>query len=328
MEHGTAVWASERWRARAVAWLDERLAATGTVRTGEVTQPRVRPWGTVLTAPTDEGQVWLKAPAPPSAYEVPLYLVLARVVADQVPRPIAVDVERGLLLLADGGSAVGAGREAAAAITVLPRYAELQRALAPHARALLAAGVPDMRPAVMPGRFDEAVAAVSRYVERHGGEDDRETLRRVSALRATFSGWCERLAASPVPASLDHNDLHPGNVLTDDEGRVRFHDWGDGVVAHPFASMLVALGRLGAPSVFRRVRDSYLATFTDLAPRAALVAELELACRLAKVARALTWERALAAADPLADHEVLRRFARAPLETLGTLLAESPFALP
>ncbi len=55
---------------------------------------------------------------------------------------------------------------------------------------------------------DEAVAAVGRYVGRHGTADDRETLRRAEAMAGRFGEWCERLGGAAVGASLDHNDLH------------------------------------------------------------------------------------------------------------------------
>ncbi len=287
-----------------VAWLDERLAAAGIARTGEVTRPRERPWGTVLTAPTTTGPVWLKIPGRQTRYEVPLYRVLARVVPDDVPRVIAADVEHGRLLLADGGRPLD-GPDAMAA--ALPIYARLQRALAPHVDALLAAGVPDMRPAVMPQRFDEAVAALGRRVEH---DVDREVLGRVAAMRPAFVGWCELLATSAVPASLDHNDLHARNVLTRGDGALRFHDWGDSVVAHPFTTML-------AGPADRAARDAYLRVFADLAPHAELVAELAIACRVARAARALTWDRALGPPDEAVEP----RFARAPLEILAGLLA-------
>ena len=48
---GVTVWSSPAWRAEAVAWVDERLAAACLQRTGEVEQPRVRPWATVLRVP-------------------------------------------------------------------------------------------------------------------------------------------------------------------------------------------------------------------------------------------------------------------------------------
>lgn len=37
--HGVEVWSSASWRALAVSWLDEQLAAAGIERTGEVEQP-------------------------------------------------------------------------------------------------------------------------------------------------------------------------------------------------------------------------------------------------------------------------------------------------
>ncbi|HYZ98766.1 MAG TPA: hypothetical protein VE575_08460 [Acidimicrobiales bacterium] len=44
-----------------MSWLDEHLAAASIDRRGEVEQPHVRPWATVLRAPTAEGVVWMKA---------------------------------------------------------------------------------------------------------------------------------------------------------------------------------------------------------------------------------------------------------------------------
>jgi hypothetical protein len=109
-------------------------------------------------------------------------------------------------------------------------------------------------------------------------------------------------------------------------GRVRFYDWGDSVVAHPFASMLLGLGMLhqqlgvGAddPAVVRP-RDAYLEVFGDLASRAELVEELELACQVAKAGRALSWDRALR----MRGAEEAGEFADAPLHALRSLLSGS-----
>ena len=57
--YGVAAWSSPTWRDSAVSWLDEQLAAAGLERTGEVKQARLRPWATVLRAPTADGPVWL-----------------------------------------------------------------------------------------------------------------------------------------------------------------------------------------------------------------------------------------------------------------------------
>jgi hypothetical protein len=301
-------------------WLDERLAAAGLRRTGEITCPHDRPWGTVHTAPTTGGPVWLKAPGDGTVFEVALYDLLSRVVPDHVLHPIAIDLDRGWVLLPDGGTTLGdAGTDLVdGLVTILPQYARLQRDLAPHTGALLSSGVADMRPETMPDRFDDAVAAVT-----DGPLDD--PLDDVRALRDTYIEWCARLAASPVPASIDHNDLHPWNVFLDG-GRARFYDWGDAVVAHPFASMLVTaavvrrhLGVRHDDPAVRRIRDAYLEVWSDLAPHRELVAELELACWVGKVARALTWDRALRAQG----HDQAREFADAPRQHLTALLADS-----
>src|SRR5690349_3614250 len=97
------LWTSAEWRRGAVSWMDERLADAGATRTGEVEQPRVQSWATVLRAETNRGVVWLKACGPGTAFEVPLYPLLHRLAPDRVLTPIAVDVERSWLLLPDGG---------------------------------------------------------------------------------------------------------------------------------------------------------------------------------------------------------------------------------
>jgi aminoglycoside phosphotransferase (APT) family kinase protein len=181
----------------------------------------------------------------------------------------------------------------------------------------------------MPDRFIQALEAVASASADSEDSVGRAVHRQVAAMEQTVASWCERLAASPVPPSLDHNDLHPSNVLGDGAGDARFYDWGDSVVAHPFAAMLVPLGF--AQHVLRaslddlrllRARDAYLDVFGDLAPRQELIETLALACRIGKIARVLTWDRAvrseLERGEPMAD-----RFATAPLQTLASVLDAS-----
>ena len=311
-----ALWSSAAWREQAEGWIDRRLAEAGLERTGAVEQPRVRPWATVLRAPTTGGDVWMKAAGPATAFEVGLYALLAREAPDVVLDPLALDAPRGWMLLPDGGPSLGERLEGAAQAeamaAALAQYGRLQRALAPHAHALPALGVPDMRPAAMPARFADALAAAHDAAPA-GAE---AALARIAGMEGAVVGWCERLAASPVPDSLDHNDLHAFNVLG--SGPYRFYDWGDAVVAHAFAALLVPAQVLEGPAL-ERARDAYLDAFADLAPRAELIETAELARRVAIVARALTWERALRSAreqgEPVDPH-----FAHAPYEELTALL--------
>jgi hypothetical protein len=320
------VWSSEGWRAGAGAWLDERLGEVGWARTGPVEQPHVRPWATALRAPTTGGDVWLKAAGPGTAFEIGLYGVLSRVAPDRVLAPVAADVERGWIVLPDGGPPLRERLEGQplvdALAAALADYGRLQRDLVPHVDELLAAGVTDMRPAIMPERFEEALAVTA-------DEPDRARRDRIVALRPDVARWCGELAASALPASLDHNDLHPGNILDGAGGAdghgARFYDWGDSVVAHPLSALLVPL-RVAAHILgtgpddprTRAVRDTYLDVFAADAPGEDLVATFQLASRVATVARTLTWERALRAARE--QGEDAADWSDAPRETLAMLL--------
>ena len=318
------LWSSVASREQATGWIDRRRAEAGLERTGPVEQPRVRPWPTVLRASTTGGDVWMKAAGPATAFEAGLYALLAREAPGDVLAPLAVDAPRGWMLLPDGGAPLGERLEGdawtEAMAVALGQYGRLQRALAPHADALPALGVPDMRPELMPGRFEEALEAArasAPSVPPPGAPSPSAaspagSLAAVEALRDDVARWCERLAASPVPASLDHNDLHRQNVLG--SGPYRFYDWGDAVVAHAFAALLVPSQVLDGPQL-DRARDAYLEAFADLAPPAELAADLELACRVGRIARTLTWERALRSAREQ-DEPIDPFFAHAPFEEL------------
>jgi hypothetical protein len=333
LEQGVTVWSSARWKATAVAWLDAQLAAAGIERSGAVEQPHLRPWSTVLRAPTSAGPVWMKAAGPGAAFEAALAELLARTVPEHVLTPIGADPARAWLVLPDGGPSLGERKGGAelvdGLVLALVQYGQLQRALAPRVEELLALGVADMRPAAMPDRFGEALRVVEAIGERLDRPDDVATVRKVASRERAVAAWCERLAESPLPASLDHNDLHPWNILDDGTGDVRYYDWGDAVVAHPFAAMLVPLGfvlrALGAgldDPRYLSARDAYLDVFADLAPRDELAETLALACRVAKIARVLTWERAVRSAweqdEPLDDF-----WTTAPVATLASLLDDS-----
>jgi len=328
---GIEVWSSVEWRTLAEAWLDRQLAAAGIERTGGIEKTRIRPWGIVLKVPTTRGPVWFKAGGENTAFEVGLYELLVRVAPARVLAPIATDISRGWIILPDGGSVLGAdftGPDLAdPLVTVLPQYGQLQLDLIPHSEQLLALGVADMRAAVMPRRFDQAVEAVQDHVARRG-DAERDRFQRACELRKDFAEWCERLAVMPVGPSLDHNDLHPWNVFFTGTGKnlqTKFYDWGDSVVSHPFASMLVGIGFLQMQlnvavddARIQRARDAYLEVFGHLAPKHDLIDALELACRVGKVARALTWNRAV-----IGGGEGTEEFEDAPFESLTSLLDES-----
>ncbi|MBY8873708.1 aminoglycoside phosphotransferase family protein [Micromonospora sp. PLK6-60] len=300
-------WSTEDWRDTALAWVAEVLGRTGRRVTGPV-EPRVRPWSLVWRVPTDAGPVWFKANNPGTRYEAGLLAALARLTPDAVLHPLAVDADRGWSLLPDGGPSlrdVLAGeRDLTHWERVLPTYGGVQRATASHVDALLELGVPDRRPARLSEGFGELLAAEDDLLLGAEGGMSGELHERLRGYRPEFDERCRRLAEIGVPATIQHDDLHDGNVFATGGG-YRFFDWGDASVAHPFGTLLVTLRSVayafelpaGDPALVR-LRDAYLEGWTDRYDRVTLREAADLAITTAKVSRALSWRSALRTPDP------------------------------
>lgn len=185
----------------------------------------------------------------------------------------------------------------------------MQQRLTPHVDRLLSVGLPDMRPAALPQRFTEALDTVGPWVRDHGSGPQRSMLRRLHEFTAEFGQLCADLATRSPLASIDHNDLHAANVVGTPE-HPRYYDWGDSVVAHPYASLLTPTATVPDDAA-GALRDAYLQQWPSAPSDALKVAAL--ACRLGCVARALVWHRAVGH-DP--DHE----FAYAPFYYLAKVL--------
>jgi hypothetical protein len=216
-----------------------------------------RPWATVLRVPLADGVVWFKACAPVQSFEPHLTAELFARWSDRVPEVLAYDEERAWLLLADAGRAVGTfGNPPQAWLTALPLYAELQHGEAAHARDHLAHGVPDLRLATLPARYEELVQLDLPL--------ERDEICRLRDFAPRFAELCDELAAYDVPETIQHDDLHHANLYAQGS-RVRVLDWGDASISHPFASLVVTFRFLEertklAPCDpwFTRLRDAYL----------------------------------------------------------------------
>ena len=106
------------------------------------------------------------------------------------------------------------------------------------------------------------------------------------------------LEAFGIPETIQHDDLHDGQVFVQD-GHIRILDWGDSCISHPFHTLTVTLRALAwrhgiepGSEQLLRLRDAYLEPFG--APAAAA----DLAYRTGTLGRALAWHRYVSAAAP------------------------------
>jgi hypothetical protein len=293
-----ARWLDPVWHSDVGEWIGARLEGHGIHVTGPIAQPHIRPWSTALAVPTSAGTVWFKASGPGTIHEAALVDALVGWGTPGVLTPLAVEPARGWMLLPDGGARLRDVAGGAPGIEhwlrVLPEWASIQRRLVPHVAALIALGVPDLRPAGLPDRL----AALADDPEVSVADGDRA---RLHELVPTYTRWCAELEAAGILPSLQHDDLGDGNVFVGEAGD-RIFDWGDAGIAHPFGTLLVTFRSIAsrglgeAPEVtgtLDRLRDAYLEPWTDQHPLGELISLVPLAMRVAIVGRSLSWKRAL-----------------------------------
>lgn len=301
---------SARWRDPAFvdaahAWIAARLAEHDRAVVGTIEQPHVTDWSTVMRVPTGDGPVWFKANDESMRHEAAATALVAPLSAGRVPVPLAVAPGTGWFLLADAGprlrDVVPVERSLHRWHDVLEAYARIQLACEDEVDAFLAAGLPDRRLPTLPEAYDALLAQL-------GDVDPR--LPDAGAI----ADLCERLDAFGIRETVQHDDLHDGQVfLGDDVHQVL--DWGDACVSHPFFTLAVTLEGVVAWGVDDEEGsedlEPYLASY--LRPYAVryplTVADLREAAR---VAMRLGWVcRAINGAlpqDPGQTHTRLRMF--------------------
>jgi hypothetical protein len=303
------IWTEPAWLESVHEWIRSQLERLGLDPDGEIEQPHVMPWSTVLRVPTSSGSVWFKANVPALAHEAAVVQILAGQRPDLLPELLATDLERGWMLQADGGTRLRElleeNRDYDVWERILPLYAELQIAAADDRDRLLAAGVPDRQLNVLPGQFEELLGDGAALVSLTANE-----LERLGKLVPRIEEECRELGAYELPETIQHDDLHDGQVFVRD-GRYVFFDWGDACISHPFFTLVVTLAVLAhrleleydSPDL-DRFRDAYLEPWTRFRPRSDLERAYPIAYRLGVLCRGLTWALIVSAIPrPLREQE-------------------------
>jgi len=301
-------WARPGWLADAGAWIHAAAERHGLTPTGPVEQPHTYPWSCVLRLPTTEGALWFKAPVPSVAHEVAVTQALAGWHPDCLVELLEADTGRGWMLMRDAGTPLRAQIRPTKDLRpwrgVLARYAELQIELSARVPELLQLGAPDQRLAQLPALFEQLLTDTAMLrLDQSPGLSAAEH-RQLLELAQHFQGQCAELATFGIPESLNHGDLHDGNVLVR-AGRAIFFDWGDGCVTHPFVSLRTVfvsvansleLDDFAFTAAMAEMRDEYLEPWTRYAPREELRAAATAARRIAPIVGALGWHRVLSTA--------------------------------
>ena len=305
-------WAARGWFAEAERWLRSTMAGLGRPVTGTVRQAQVWRLSCVLRAPTGDGDVWFKASTTSSLFvnEGVVMGALAGLFPGRVPAPLAVEPERGWMVLDDFGQEVGWEAPLEVVEEVARAYAGMQVEAAGHVDRLLDAGCLDRRLDRLAAQARAWLPAVEATADLPGidaatwlsGDEAAGLRAAVPRLQAR----CAELAGYAVPPSLVHGDLHLSNVARGPAGYL-FFDWTDACVAHPFLDL--ATIRRGTAftdatdeaELRERLRDAYLPAWASFEPPGRLARAFELAAPLGALHQAVSY-RSLATRPPMDPH--------------------------
>ena len=306
------LWTSTTFIESARTWTAAQLGPGGVRLTGEWEQTHARVWSSTIRFETTEGRVWFKVNGPGTAYEAKLVALLDELRPGLAPQLLAYDEAVAWSMTRDGGPMLRSKAEPDALWgyweRLLPRYGESQLALATDHSRMRACGAPDRGPVQLPLEFGRLLDKLASRPIEQGGLAQQQAAALEGVLPA-YEGRCAELAASPIPDSLQHDDLHSNNVGWPGEmadlSSARIIDWGDASIGHPFGTMLATLNSIafeaGVPvdgpqlhdSRMLRLRDAYLEPFSSLCGVEELRRLVGLARSTGCVTRALAWERAL-----------------------------------
>jgi hypothetical protein len=307
-----ARWARPGWVDEAGAWIRERAESLGYQLTGPIEQVKVCPWSAVLRVPTSAAALYFKATAGAAASEPAVTALLAELVPAHSPRVLAIDAERVWMLMEDAGAwlrdVMLAERDPARWEALLPQFAQLQMATMPAAERLVELGCPDRRLERLPEEYARLVADADALLVGPPDGLSEEELARARAMVPEVRALCAELASLGLAAAIQHDDLGAGNVLLGPRGEYVFFDWSDCSVAHPLLSIFIPLRWARYlldfdEAALDRLRDAYLEPWTEYAPMRRLREALPLACRFAKLSRALTWHGFVPGMEPDARWE-------------------------
>jgi len=303
------IWENPDWQKEAHDWIRTEAERKSIQLIGEIEQPHILHWSTVMRVPSTDGMLFFKAAAGETIYEIALTQKMTGWFPDCLPELVAVDARRGWMLMRDGGEQLRVSVRPAKDIKpwkpVIKKYAEMQIGLAEHVSEILALGIPDHRLAVLPSLYAQLLTDMEILkIDQEKGLTSDE-FQQLKELIPRFEQICLDLAAYGIPESLNHGDFHDGNVLLKEE-RITFFDWGDAGVTHPFVSLrtlwvsieiALELDDYAFTPEMADMLDRYLEPFERFASQDELHKAYALSKPVASVVKALAWHQSITRMD-------------------------------
>lgn len=291
-------WARPGWLDDVRVWIECEADRLGHTVTGI---EQVKQWSisSVLRVRTAGGDLYFKVSArlPLFVEEGPVTAMLASRFPGYAPAPLALEPERGWMLLPAFDELIGWKAPLEARRELFERFATLQRRSAEQADELILAGCLDRRLDVLERQLEPLVADPGAVARLRPDEVDE-----LGRQLPVFQEACRRLADIGVPPTLVHGDLHGDNVARHD-GELVYFDWTDACVAHPFIDLLSLQWEQDEASR-AALLDAYLAAWEGVATPECLREAVALAAVVIPLHHAVSYQHIVAGLELSAKPEL------------------------
>ncbi|HEX5016817.1 MAG TPA: aminoglycoside phosphotransferase family protein [Actinomycetes bacterium] len=247
-------WSRPGWVAEAGAWMRERMELAG-LADAEIPQVHYV-WGIsmVLVADSRDGKAFLKCSGQRFQHEAAVTQALASHTPSHLPEVLAIEPDRGWLLMRDfDGEELGM-RESSTWGVGLDVLGTLQRHWLRRSSELLDLGA-EHRPLTALAKWVEQTAENGDLLSPMTADDRRRWLEVVPVM----TDACLRLDAVGPGETLVHGDFHPYNVAIQSNGDAIVFDWSDTSVAHPALDVVTYVMRAHDFDVRKALFDRYFA---------------------------------------------------------------------
>lgn len=309
------IWQDPNWLKEVTDWIQTKAKLNSIRIIGEIEQAHIYPWSTVMNFMTSEGRLYFKATAPETIYEAALTQRLADWYPQYIPKFISVDIDRGWMLMRDGGEKLRASIRPTKDISpwkqVIPLLAEVQIGVSSHTKDLLSLGTPDMRLRHLPKILNDLLSDTDMLRLDQPDGLSSEDYQRAQDMKPHFTEVCAELAAIGIPETINHGDFHDGNVLVNN-GNITLFDWGDGSLTHPFVTLrtffvsieiALELDDYSFTPEMKEMLYLYLEPFQSFASQEKLLTAFSLSRPVATVVKTFAWHQTISRLDPSSREE-------------------------
>lgn len=227
-------------------WAVQVLVSRGFKPTFSFEKVQKTAWSSVSRILTDVGFFYLKQTPPLLSLEPQVICLLHHHFAPRIPEVIDYNSDLNCFLMREMGVNFYHFKKNPKRkkwiSEAIKQYKIIQKKSIPLINSFLALGVPDWRVVNLPTLFNNLIAQENLLLEDGISRDE---LIKLSSLSSKCLKLCDQLSQFSISETLDHCDLHGGNILIEEKtDEIAIIDWGETVITHPFFSLIFFLRNL------------------------------------------------------------------------------------